>query len=83
MACGIGGDHIVGRPRVWGPRDRPTLIARSIAGELPNDYHSLLVVVVVVVVVMPNHYHMVAIVAVVAVMPIRLLRKSADCEEHK
>jgi hypothetical protein len=54
---------------------------RSIADELPNDYHSVLVVVVVVVVVavMPNDYHM---VVVVAVMPI-WLRKSAGCKEHK
>ena len=76
------GGHIVDCPAFGGLRDRRTLIARSIADELPNDYHSLLVVVVVVV-VMPNHYHMVVVVAVVAVMPIRLLRKSADCEEHK
>jgi hypothetical protein len=62
---------------------RRTLIACSITAELPNDYQSLLVVVVVVVVaVMPNDYHMVVVV-VVAVMPIRLLRKSADGEEHK
>jgi NhaP-type Na+/H+ or K+/H+ antiporter len=72
--------------RTEGLRDRRTLTRCSIAAELPNDYQSLLVVVVVVVVaVMPNDYHMVVVVVavVVAVMPIRLLRKSADCEEHK